>query len=366
MTGNTPVPTEPVEDAAGVNSDTRITTDGTPGPARRAGIGQLTRFTGLGIWALIIVIFALWIPHLFFEGSTAKSIASGQAITAVLALGVLFPLAASVYDLSIAQNLGLSAVVVSSLMVHSHVSPVLAVIITLMMGLGVGLLNGFFVAIVGVNSFIATLGMSSVLLALTELISNNLFIGPVSSGFQSVTAHSPLGIPIVLIYALVLAVVAWYALEHTPLGRRIYATGANPDAARLAGVRTKRYVIGTLAIAGLVSSLAGVLATSQIGEVSSTLGPPYLLPAFAACFLGTTQVKIGRFNIWGTMIALFLLATGVTGLQLAGAQIWVTDLFNGVALVGAVSIAVVTQKRRGARIKSSTARRAAAAAANRA
>jgi ribose transport system permease protein len=141
------------------------------------------------------------------------------------------------------------------------------------------------------------------------------------------------------------------------VGRRIYATGANPDSARLAGVRTKRYIIGTLAIAGLMSSLAGVLATSQIGEVSSTLGPPYLLPAFAACFLGTTQVKIGRFNIWGTMIALFLLATGVTGLQLAGAQSWVTDLFNGVALISAVSIAVITQKRRGARIKTGTARR---------
>jgi ribose transport system permease protein len=366
MTGKTSMPTDPREGAAGASSNTQVTTDGGPEPVRRVGVGQLTRFTGVGIWALLIVVFALWIPHLFFEGSTAKSIASGQAITAVLALGVLFPLAASVYDLSIAQNLGLSAVVVSSLMVHSHVSPVLAVIITLAMGLGIGLLNGFLVAIVGVNSFIATLGMSSVLLALTELISNNLFIGPVSSSFQHVTAHSPLGIPIVLIYALVLAVVAWYALEHTPIGRRIYATGANPDAARLAGVRTKRYIIGTLAVAGVVSSLAGVLATSQIGEVSSTLGPPYLLPAFAACFLGTTQVKIGRFNIWGTMIALFLLATGVTGLQLAGAQIWVTDLFNGVALIGAVSIAVVTQKRRGARIKTSTARRAEAAAANRA
>jgi ribose transport system permease protein len=367
MTGETPIPTptDPKEHAAGVSSDAQVPSDGTSGPARRAGIGgQLSRFTGLAIWALLIVIFALWIPHLFLEGSTAKSIASGQAITAVLAIGVLFPLAASVYDLSIAQNLGLSAVVVSSLMVHSHVSPVLAVIITLLMGLSIGLLNGFFVAIVGVNSFIATLGMSSVLLALTELISNNLFIGPVSSGFQAVTAHRPLGIPIVLIYALIIGVVAWYALEHTPMGRRIYATGANPDAARLAGVRTNRYVIGTLAVAGLVSSLAGILATSQIGEVSSTLGPPYLLPAFAACFLGTTQVKIGRFNVWGTLIALFLLATGVTGLQLAGAQIWVTDLFNGVALIGAVSVAVYTQKRRGAKIKSTTARRADAASKN--
>lgn len=330
---------------------------GTPGP-RRASLGQLSRFTGLGIWALFIVVFALWIPDTFLTSATARSIAADQAITAVLAVGVLFTLAAGVYDLSIAQNLGLSAVVAASLMVHSHVAPLAAVLITLALGIGIGAANGFFVAVVGVNSFIATLGMSSVLLALTEQISNDQFIGPLPQSFQAIASHQPLGVPIVLVYALVLAVLVWYALEHTPIGRRIYATGANPDAARLAGVRTGRHVFGTFVVTGAISSLAGVLAAAKIGSVSSDLGPPYLLPAFAACFLGTTQLKLGRFNVWGTLIALYLLATGVKGLQLAGGQLWITDLFNGVALVGAVSLAVMSEKRRNARIKAGTARRA--------
>jgi ribose transport system permease protein len=319
-------------------------------------LGGISRFTGLGLWAVFIAVFALWIPDTFLTSATAKSIASDQAVTAILAVGLLFTLAAGCYDLSIASNLGLSAVVAASLMVKSGVAPLPAVLITLAMGAGIGALNGIVVAGIGVNSFIATLGMGSVLTAFTSLISHDQFVGPLPQSFQEVAKHQPLGIPIMLIYALFLAVLAWYALEHSPLGRRAYATGANSDAARLAGVRTGRYVFGTFILTGIFASLAGALLAAKVGSVSSEAGPSYLLPAFAACFLGTTQIKIGRFNVWGTIIALYLLATGVKGLQLAGLELWVTDLFNGVALIGAVSLAVISEKRRGARIKRRTAR----------
>jgi ribose transport system permease protein len=95
---------------------------------------------------------------------------------------------------------------------------------------------------------------------------------------------------------------------------------------------------------------------SQLNTVDQTIGPPYLLPAFAGCYLGTTQLKVGRFNVWGTILAIYLLATGVEGLQLAGGQLWITDLFNGVALVTAVSIAVLSARRRVVRQTSAVAR----------
>jgi ribose transport system permease protein len=319
------------------------------------------RYSGLVLWALFVVVFALWVPELFLTSATAKSVAGDQAVTVILALGALFTLAAGQYDLSIAQNLGLSAVVSSSLMVSSHLSPVTAVLLTLAGGAAIGAANGVIVAVIGVNSFIATLGTSSVLLAFTEQISNFQFIGPVPSSFQAVVSHEPLGIPIVTVYAIALAALAWYVLEHTPIGRRVYATGANRDAARLAGVRTRRYVFSSFVATGVIASLAGVLVAARVGEVSSDLGPPYLLPAFAACFLGTTQIKVGRFNVWGTVLAIYLLATGVKGLQLAGGQLWITDLFNGLALIGAVSIAVLTQRRRAANRKTLASQERAAA-----
>jgi len=110
-----------------------------------------------------------------------------------------------------------------------------------------------------------------------------------------------------------------------------------------AGVRVDAYRYGALTLGGLFASLAGLLVVAKIGSVSPTLGPAYLLPSFAACFLGTTQIKLGRFNVWGSVLAIYLLATGVTGLQLVGGQAWITDLFNGAALILAVGIAVASQ-----------------------
>ncbi len=216
-------------------------------------------------------------------------------------------------------------------------------LITLLTGVGVGLINGFLVVALGINSFIATLGTSAILLSMTELLSGDQFIGPVSSNFQKIASPNPLGVPILAFYALGLAIIVWYLLEHTPFGRRMHATGADVNAARLAGVRVDAYRYGALTLGGLFASLAGLLVVAKIGSVSPTLGPAYLLPSFAACFLGTTQIKLGRFNVWGSVLAIYLLATGVTGLQLVGGQAWITDLFNGAALILAVGIAVASQ-----------------------
>jgi len=311
--------------------------------ARRRRLAGINRYTGLVLWALIIALFAAWVPSTFLSDITFKNIAGGQAVTVVLALGVLFTLAAGQYDLSIAQNLGFSAVLDAYLMVQEHCSAPVAALITLLTGVGVGLINGFLVVALGINSFIATLGTSAILLSMTELLSGDQFIGPVSSNFQKIASPNPLGVPILAFYALGLAIIVWYLLEHTPFGRRMHATGANVNAARLAGVRVDAYRYGALTLGGLFASLAGLLVVAKIGSVSPTLGPAYLLPSFAACFLGTTQIKLGRFNVWGSVLAIYLLATGVTGLQLVGGQAWITDLFNGAALILAVGIAVASQ-----------------------
>ncbi|MGF6889347.1 ribose transport system permease protein [Nocardia sp. GAS34] len=305
----------------------------------------IARYGGLLLLVTFIAFFSLRLPSVFLTLATFNSIVGDQSVTMILALGVLVTLAVGQFDLSAAQNLGMCAVLCSSLMVHQHMSPALAVLLTLLAGVLVGLVNAVFVAMIGINSLIATLGMSSVLLAITELVSNFQFIGPVPNGFQNVANHQVLGVPVIAVYALILALLVWYVLEHTPAGRRAYAVGANPDASRLAGVRTSRYVFGSFVVTGAFAAVAGVLVTAKIGNVAPTLGPAYMLPCFAACFLGTTQIKVGRFNVGGAVIALLLLATGVKGLQLMGNQLWVTDLFNGLALLVAVSAAVLSSKR---------------------
>lgn len=311
---------------------------------------QLGKFSGLFIFVGIFCVFALWVPDSFLTASTWKTIAQGQAITAFLAIAILFPLAAGAFDLSAAQNMGFSALVCGALMSReTQLDLVPAVALTLLVGATIGALNGLLVGIVKLDSFIATLGTTSLLVGAAAIVGNGEYLGPLPGSLTSLTSGALFGVPVLTVYVIVIAFLGWYVLEHTPLGRRVYATGANRDAARLAGIRTTRFTFWSFVICGTGASLAGVLLASNLNTVNQSLGPQYLLPAFAAAFLGTTQLKPGRFNVWGTLLAICLLGTGVQGLQLAGADLWVTDVFNGVALIGAISIALLMQRVRGKR-----------------
>lgn len=319
---------------------------GDPGPSgpragapRRSLSVSLTRFSGIYITALFILIFSLWVPDTFLTSATVKDILGSQAITAVVALGLLFSLAAGQYDLSTGSMVGASAMLTAWLTVEQGLSAAPAIAVALAFGFAIGAINALVVVGAGVHSFIATLGMSSVLLAIIQKVSDGQFLTGVPEGITSIAAHQPLGIPILAVYAVVVAIIAWYVLEHTPAGRRMHATGAGLEASRLAGVATNRIVFWSLVASSTVAALAGVLLTAKVGSASPDQSSAYLLPAFAAALLGTTQVLPGRVNVAGTMVAIVLLAVGIKGLQLAGAENWVTNLFNGLALIIAVSAA---------------------------
>jgi ribose transport system permease protein len=315
----------------------------TPNQSRRAsrvwrGL-RLDKLSGLYVWILLCVIFAVWVPQTFATWSNAQVIASGAAITAMIAMVLLVPLAAGVFDLSVAANVGLATVITLNLVSNHHPIGV-AVIVAVAVSTAVGVFNGFVVNNLHVDSFIATLGTSSLLAALSYWVCNGGQISlPANSSLNSLGIGSWGGIPKPAIYALVLAALLWYFLEYTPTGRSIYATGGNMQAARLAGVRVRRIVFSTLAASGFLTGLIGVILASVLGSGNPSVGPSYLLPAFSAAFLGATQILAPRFNVPGTLVAIVLLSTGVQGLQLVGAPVWVTDLFDGAALIVAVALA---------------------------
>jgi ribose transport system permease protein len=318
------------------------------GIARALGGLKLGRFSGIYLWMLFVAVFAIWIPSTFLTATTAQTIAGEQAITVILALGALLTMSAGQFDLSIAQNMGFGSALCVAVMAHGHAIGE-AVVLTLGACAALGVLNALLIVKLGIESIIATLGTTSILLAATSIATDDQIVGPAPDRFQSIALHQPLGVPIVVIYALLAALVVWYVLEHTPLGRRLSATGANVETARLSGIPTTRYIVGSLVASGVIAGIAAVLLAAKLGTISPGVGAPYLLPTYAAVFLSTTQLKPGRYNVWGTVIALYLLATGVKGFQLAGGALWITDLFNGVALIGAVGLAVAFQKRQAAR-----------------
>jgi ribose transport system permease protein len=288
----------------------------------------------------LFVLFSLWIPDTFLTATTWETLAAGQAVTTILALAVVVALASGAFDLSVAAVLGAASIWIAHLMADLHWAPVPAALATLLGAALVGVISATAVVVFRISSFIATLAMSSILAAFVTAVSGNQEIIGLPTSFGNWATFQLLGIQGAFWIALGLALLVWFVLEHRPIGRHLYATGGNADSARLAGVRTSRVLFGTLVCAALIAGIAGIVVTARIGTGSPTIGPPYLLPAYAAAFLGSTQVKPGRFNVLGTLIAVYTLGMSVQGLELAGAPLWLPDLFNGVALLVAVGLSV--------------------------
>lgn len=319
----------------------------TPAVSRRGGRTSLRQVSLLPIWAAIIVVFGLLEPDTFLTLQTFRSLASEQAITAIMALALVLPLSAATYDLSIGGVMGLSMVLVAWLQYQHHLNPALAIALTVVAALGVGVVNSLVIVRLKVDSFIATLGMLSILGAGVQWVSGgrNIVQG-ISPGFTQVGRWQLLSIPVPFFYMLALAGVCWYVMSRRQTGRYLYATGSNAEAARLAGVRTNRLRVVALLVSSAIAALAGILFTARIGAASLGAGEPYLLPAFAAVFLGATQSRSGRVNVPGTIVAVYVLATGVRGLQLVGAPFWIADLFNGVAVIVAVAMSQLSGRAR--------------------
>jgi ribose transport system permease protein len=319
-----------------------------PAGARRSLAGKLglDRFSGLYVWAALVLIFSLWVPSLFDTATNFRIIAGSQAITAMVALGLIVPVACGAFDLSIGGTLGMGTCIVVWFQANNH-GFILGIFAACAFGLLVGLVNAFIVVKLHVDSFIGTLGMSSVLSAGTTWVTGGFQVANgISPHFTAIGQKQILGLPLPVYYMVILALVLWWLLEYTPAGRYLYSVGGNPQAARLAGIRVGRITTGAFLVSGLVAAFAGVMLAAELGSASPDVGVPYLLPAFSAVFLGATQIIPGRVNVLGTLIAIFLLATGVKGLQLAGAPNYINDLFNGIALIIAVALAVRSRRRR--------------------
>jgi ribose transport system permease protein len=329
------------------------TAGGPPAPRRKAlrllrRDLALDRLSGVYVIVAMIIVFSVWEPTTFGTLGNAKVILASEAITGIIAFAAMISLVAGVFDLSIAANMSLAISVLGQLMATAHLNVVLAVIITLVMGGLVGCVNAVIVTRFRIEPVIGTLAMSSVLEAISYWVANGqTVLYGISPGFSNMGVSKPLGIPIQVYYLAAVALVLWYVLEHTPVGRYLYAAGANQKAARLSGVNVVRLQWGALITSGVLASLAGVVLTQQLGSAAFGAGDPYLLPAYAAAFLGSTQIKPGRFNVLGTVVAMYLLAIGIKGLQLRFPQYpWIADLVEGVILLLAVGLAVQAARRR--------------------
>lgn len=297
-------------------------------------------------WIVVIAVFGTAIPNTFLTMGTLSSILGSQAVLVVVTLGLIVPLRAGDFDLSVASTLTLASVTVVVLNGQDSVPLLVAVLAAIGIGLVVGAVNGMFVLFFRINSLIVTLGVGQFLLGVALIVSQGEVVSGVSQSLTAwVVTNRFLDIPVEFYYGLALAAVVWYLFEFTALGRRILFTGVNQELARLSGVRVTRVRFGSFIVAGVIAAVAGVMYAGTSGSADPTSGSTYLLPAFASAFLGATTIVPGRFNPWGTVVAAYFLVTGITGFAMLGAGTYVQDLFYGAGLVVAVSLSQMLRGR---------------------
>ena len=296
---------------------------------------------------LLIILFSLILPKTFPTLLNLRAILGEKSVIALLSLAAMIPMMTGRIDLTVGYGIVIWHVLAISLQTDYGLPWSVAVLIVLLGGCLLGALNGLLVEVAKIDSFIATLGTGTVIYALALWYTGGRqVIGALPDAFTGIYTTTLFGLPIAAFYVLAIAVVLWVVTDYLPIGRNLYAIGANPRAAELNGIRTRRFVIGAFIASGLVGAIAGVVLAAKLRIGQASVGLEFLLPALVGAFLGSTTIKPGRVNVWGTLIGVIILAVGISGIQQLGGAFYVEPLFNGTMLLIAIGIAGYAQRKR--------------------
>jgi ribose transport system permease protein len=289
-------------------------------------------------WIVLIVLFSIKASDRFPTSNNLGSVLGTQSALFILALAALLPAMVGDLDLSLGFSGALGAMTMAVLNAQHDWPIVPAALASIAIGALCGFINGFLVVKLKTEPFIMTLGTGALFNGFLLLVADSNTITGVSASLADWTYGNRVWvIPIQFFYALVLMLFIWYVAEHTPLGVRALFVGKSRDVARLSGINSDRIRWGAFTVAGAIAGFAAVVFVGNSLSMSPTSFSPYLLPAYAAVFLGATTIHPGRFNPLGTAIAVLFLATGISGLQIIGAQDYAQYMFYGGTLIVAVA-----------------------------
>lgn len=313
---------------------------------------QLSRFGLLAGLIILALVFSLLRPETFGTWENLKNVLNSYVGVAFLSFAATLPLIVGEFDLSVASVFTLTQVlVVGQVLEHGWPVPV-AILLAVLVATFVGLVNGIAVARYRISSFIVTLATGSIASGATLAYAKGESIyGEAPTSLTSIARGTLLGIPLPVLYAAIAAVFLTVALSRFPIGRRLYAIGSNERAARLTGIPTVRYVVLIFVLSSILAGIGGVLLGAELGAASSDTGQSLLIPAFAGAFLGATAFTPGRFNIPGTVVAVYVVGVAVVGLQQMGVALWVEPVFEGAVLFAAVGLSAWTTRLRARRAR---------------
>jgi len=321
-----------------VGAKTPAAANRTPAVRRLLGV-VFARYGSLVLLVLMIVAFSLKSDQ-FLTVANFQNVLVVQSVVSCMAFAAIIPLIIGEFDLSLGYLIGFLSMVGAFLGGAGYGAPV---VIPAMLagGVLVGIINGLLTVRLHISSFIATLGTGILLSGMTLGISGGqvLYSG-IPRLITEIGQGSIFGLGPAVWLTILLAVILYFLLEHTPIGRKLYAIGGSERVAFLAGVPVGALKVVSFAISGFLVGIGAIFALGQSGAANAGFGPELLLPAYAASFLSVITYRPGYYNIPGVAVAILLLAVGFNGLNLLGAPFWAQPIFNGAVLL----IAVVTAR----------------------
>jgi len=309
-------------------------------PGVKTALGVFARYgTIIGLVAMIVA-FSLLSPRAFPTLNNFTNVLNQASLAMIIAGGLTLAVTVGELDLSIGFAASLHGILVTGLIVHDKVPIPLAILIVLALGAVIGLINGFIVTKMRVNSVIATLGVGTIITGAAFAYSAGVPIvaGVPEAFLQLSLGRWLLGIPNNIVIMVVVLGGLWLLVERTDIGQQIQAVGGNAAAARLAGINVDRIKMLGFVISGMCAALTGILLASRLGSGTTSAADSYLLTAFAAVFLGSATLRDGEFHILGTLVGALIIAFGFNGLNIFGAPTYSQYVFQGAILIVAVGL----------------------------
>lgn len=307
-------------------------------------LGAIGRYGTIGVLVVMVIVVALLEPSSFATKDNLINVLNQSALTAIIAVGLTFPLAAGEFDLSVGYAASLCGVIACKLMGDGASIPI-AFAVAAAAGAVIGITNGLIVTRIGVSALVTTLGVGTIAVGVNYAIAEGLPV-PVADPkpFINLTLGKFLGLPYPVYAMVAVSIVLWLLLNRTVAGQGMQAVGGNPTAARLSGVRVDRTRVIAFVIAGVCAAVTGVLLASRTGSAAVDGGDGYLLSAFAAAFFGSAVMRDGEFHIVGTLIGVLTVSVGFNAIALLGLGTYYQYLFQGLLLILGVGVGTLARR----------------------
>ena len=282
---------------------------------------------------LVVCSFSILMPDIFWSINNFQSIASQIPILGVLTLSMAITMLTGGINLSIIATMNSCSLVMAFYLINNPSSLFIAILLGLITAIIIGLVNGVLIAIIRVSPILATLGTMTLLNGLNILLSKGSAISNFSESVLIINSGMLLGVPIPLIIFILLSIVLWIVLDKTTLGKSVYFIGNNEKASYFSGINTKKVIILVYVISSLLCVIAALLMMSKLNSAKSSYGDSYLLTAILAAVLGGVNPDGGKGKLVGILIALVLLQTLESGLNIIGVSSYITMALWGALLI---------------------------------